>query len=245
MKTSLPQPTTITTVIKENDKVKTFVTQAKIKAYSGQFILVWLPRIAEKPFAIVDNKPLTFTVAKVGKFTKALHKLKKGNKIWFRGPFGKGVFKKKGKNHLLVGGGYGVAPLYFLAEKLLSKSKTTIIIGAKSKKELLFEKRFKKLGMKVLVTTEDGSKGRKGFATKPLEKILSEEKIGSVYACGPELMLEKVVDICKTYRVKYQVSLEAIIKCGFGVCGSCSRSGRLVCLDGPVFNRWPKNEVIK
>ncbi|HUS60121.1 MAG TPA: dihydroorotate dehydrogenase electron transfer subunit [Nevskiaceae bacterium] len=240
MKTSLPQPTTITRVVTENDKVKTFVTQAKIKAQPGQFILVWLPRIAEKPFAIVDNNPLTFTVAKVGNFTKALHKLKKGNKIWFRGPFGKGVFKKKDKNHLLVGGGYGVAPLYFLAEKLLSKSKATVIIGAKTKKELLFEKRFKKLGMKVLVTTEDGSKGRQGLATEAQEKILSEEKIGSVYACGPEPMLEKVVDICKTYRVKYQVSLEAIIKCGFGVCGSCSRGDRLVCQDGPVFSRWPK-----
>lgn len=243
MKTSLPQPITIAQVVTENDKVKTFVTQAKIKAQPGQFILVWLPKVAEKPFAVVDDKPLTLTVAKVGNFTKALHKLKKGDRIWFRGPFGKGVFKKKGKNHLLVGGGYGVAPLYFLAEKLLSKSKTTIIIGAKSKKELLFEKRFKKLGMKVLVTAEDGSKGRKGLATEAQEKILSEKKIGCVYACGPEPMLKKIVDICKTYRVRYQVSLETIIKCGFGVCGSCSRSGRLICLDGPVFSRWPKKNA--
>lgn len=242
MKISLPQPTTIIQVIKENYKVKTFITQAKIKAQPGQFIMVWLPRLAEKPFAVVDDNPLTVTVAKVGNFTRSLHKLKKGDKVWFRGPFGKGVFKKNGKNHLLVGGGYGVAPLYFLANKLLNKSKPMVIIGAKTKKELLFEKRFKNLGLKVLVTTEDGSRGKKGLATDQLEEILLGKKINCVYSCGPEPMLEKVVDICKTYNVNYQVSLEAIIKCGLGVCGSCSRGGKLICLDGPVFSKWPKDE---
>lgn len=240
MKTSLPEPTTINQVIKENGEVKTFITQAKIKARPGQFILVWLPRLAEKPFAVVDNDPLTFTVAKVGNFTRALHRLKKGDKIWFRGPFGRGIFRRKGGNHLLVGGGYGVAPLYFLAKRLLGRQNTTVIIGAKNKNEVLFEKKFKDAGLKILVTTEDGSKGKKGLATEPLEEILSKEKIDCVYACGPEPMLEKVVEICQSFKKNYQVSLEAIIKCGFGVCGSCSRGGKLVCLDGPVFTRWPE-----
>jgi len=240
MKVSLPQPTNLTKVMTENQKVKTFITQAKIKANPGQFILVWLPRLAEKPFAVVNDSPLTFTVAKVGSFTQALHKLKAGDRIWFRGPFGKGVFKKKSGNHLLVAGGYGVAPLYFLAKRLLNKQKTLVVIGAKNKKDLLFEKRFKGLDCEVLVTTEDGSWGEKGLATNLIDEILLKKRIDFVYACGPEPMLEKVVEICKKNRIKYQISLEALIKCGFGVCGSCSRAGKLICQDGPVFSRWPR-----
>ena len=240
MKTSLPQSTVITKVIRENDKVKTFITKAKIKAKPGQFVLIWLPRLAEKPFAVVNDSPLTFTVAEVGNFTTALHELKINDKVWFRGPFGKGVFQKIGKRQLLVGGGYGVAPLYFLTGKLFSKQKQLIIIGAKTKKELLFEKRFKNLGCEVLVATEDGSRGKKGLATDLMGEILLKKKIDCLYACGPEPMLKKVVDICKNYKVRYQVSLEAIIKCGFGVCGSCSRAGKLICQDGPVFTYWPE-----
>jgi len=240
MKVSLPQPTNLTKVMTENQKVKTFITQAKIKAKPGQFILVWLPRLAEKPFAVVNDSPLTFTVAKVGSFTQALHKLKAGDRIWFRGPFGKGVFKKKSGNHLLVAGGYGVAPLYFLAKRLLNKQKTLVVIGAKTKKDLLFEKKFRDLGCKVLVTTQDGSWGKKGLATDLLSEVLLKKKIDCVYACGPEPMLEKVVEICRKNRIKYQISLEALIKCGFGICGSCSREGKLICQDGPVFSQWPK-----
>lgn len=240
MKTSLPQPTSIIRVIKENYKVKTFITQAKIKARPGQFVLVWLPRATERPFAVVNDKPLTFTVAKVGVFTRALHRLKRDDKVWFRGPFGKGVFKKKGKVHLLVGGGYGVAPLYFLAKRLLNSRKKTVIIGAKNKMELLFEKRFKSLGFEVLITTENGGRGQRGLATDLLERLLLGKKIDCVYACGPEAMLEKTAEICESLGVKYQVGLEAIIKCGLGVCGSCAREGKLICYDGPVFSYWPK-----
>lgn len=240
MKISLPQPTTITRVITENYKVKTFITQAEIKARPGQFILVWLPGLAERPFAIVDDSPLTLTVSKVGNFTRALHKLKQGDKIWFRGPFGKGVFKKKGESHLLVGGGYGMAPLYFLAKRLLSKQKTTVIIGAKTKRKLLFEKRFKDLGLKVLVTTEDGSEGILGKTTDVLIELLKKRKIDQVYACGPEKMLEKVSRLCEEAKVGYQISMEAVIKCGLGICGSCARGGRLICKDGPVFSFWPE-----
>lgn len=240
MKVNLPQPTVIKKIIKENYRVKTFVTEAKIKARPGQFIMVWLPRIAERPFAVVNNNPLTFTVAKVGNFTEAIHRLKKRDKIWFRGPFGRGVFEPKNGANLLVAGGYGVAPLYFLAKKLLQKQKNSIIVGAKTRKELLFGKKFKDLKMKVFPTTEDGSYGGKGSVTHILKELLLKKKINCVYACGPELMLKKVVDICKRHKVNYQVSLEAIMKCGFGVCGSCSRGGKLVCLDGPVFKKWPK-----
>jgi len=243
MKTSLPKSVLIKKIIRENFKTKTFITNEKIKASPGQFIMVWLPGKAEKPFSITNNNPLTFTVMSVGSFTKILNKeVNPGDKIWYRGPFGKGTFKELKGKKVFVSGGCGCVPLYFLAKKLKEKRKTRVIVGAKTKKELLFVEKFKKLKLKVLVTTDDGSQGAKGQTTDSLEKILLREKIKVVYACGPEAMLKKVVDICKHYKVRYQVSLEEIIKCGFGVCGSCARSGKLICQDGPVFSKWPKND---
>lgn len=239
-KSSLPKPIIIKKIIKENFRTKSFITNEKIKAKPGQFIMVWLPRKAEKPFSVTDNNPLTFTVMSVGSFTKTLNKeIKKGDKIWYRGPFGKGVFKPVKGKKILVSGGCGCVPLYFFAKNLRRKEAIRVIVGAKTKKELLFERKFKKLGLRVIVTTDDGSKGIKGFTTDVLKEILEKEKIACVYGCGPEAMLKKTAEICDKFKTKYQLSLEALMKCGFGVCGSCSRGGKLVCLDGPVFSKWP------
>jgi len=240
-KVSLPKPVIIKKVIQENFKTKTFVTNKKIKAKPGQFIMVWLPRLAEKPFSLTDNNPLTLTVMSVGPLTKVLNsQVKIGDKIWYRGPLGRGVFKiVKGKK-IFVSGGCGCVPLYFLAKKIKNKKATRIIVGAKTKKEILFEKRFKKLGFKVILTTDDGSTGIRGLTTDVLEKILAKEKIACVYGCGPEPMLKKTAEICEQFKVKYQLSLESLMKCGLGICGSCSRGGKLVCKDGPVFSKWIK-----
>lgn len=241
-KTSLPKAITVKKIIQENFRTKTFVTSGKVKAKPGQFIMVWLPRKAEKPFSITYNNPLTFTVMTVGPFTKTLNsEIKKGDKIWYRGPFGKGIFRPQRGKKILVSGGCGCVPLYFFAKKMGNKKATRVIIGAKTKKELLFVNHFKKLGFKVFITTDDGSQGTKGFTTDLLKSILKQKKINCVYSCGPEVMLKKIALICEDFKVKYQLSLEALIKCGFGVCGSCALpNGKLVCLDGPVFDKWPK-----
>lgn len=244
MKISFPQPAIIKKIIKENFRTKTFVTDQKIKAKPGQFIMIWLPKKTEKPFSLMNDNPLTFTVMSVGLFTKSLNtKIKKGDKIWYRGPFGRGVFKNiKGKK-IIVSGGCGCILLYFLSKQIKNKKITRIIVGAKTKKELLFHQRFKRLGFKTIITTDDGSAGKKGLTTDILEKILQQEKISCVYGCGPEPMLKKVAKICEENKTKYQISLESIIKCGFGVCGNCVLpNGELVCLDGPVFDTWPKDD---
>jgi len=241
MKTSLPKVLTIKKVISENFRTKTFVTDKKINARPGQFIMVWLPGKAEKPFSLTNNDPLTFTVMSVGNFSKTLNnQIKAGNKVWFRGPFGKGVFKSAPGKKVLVNGGCGCVPLYYLVKMIKDKKSCRVIVGGKTKKELLFDKRFKKLGLKVIITTDDGSEGLKGFTIDALEKILAKEKISCVYACGPKIMLRKVAEMCDKFKVKYQISLEAIMKCGFGICGSCSCGGKLVCEDGPVFTKWPE-----
>jgi len=239
-KTSLPIPVTVKKIIKENFKTKSFVLDSKIKALPGQFIMVWLPEIAEKPFSITNISPFTITIMTAGKFTKHMNeKVKKGDTIWFRGPFGKGIFKQVKGRKILVSGGCGCVPLYFFAKTLKNKKSVQVIVGAKTKKELLFVKKFKDLGLNVQTTTDDGTAGKKGYTTEELKRVLNTEKINCVYACGPEVMLSKIAHICKEKNVKYQISLEALMKCGFGVCGSCSIGGKLVCKDGPVFTKWP------
>ena len=107
-KTSLPKPITIKKIIQENFRTKTFVTDEKITAQPGQFVMLWLPRIAEKPFSVVNDNPLTFTALSVGSFTKTLNsKIEKNDKIWYRGPFGKGTFKIVKDKKILAAGGCG------------------------------------------------------------------------------------------------------------------------------------------
>lgn len=233
----LPKLVKIKKIIKENQKVKTFIFEERVKTTPGQYLMIWLPGIGEKPFSIVNPDPLTIIVARVGPFSAALHKLTPGKKLGYRGPIGQG-FKITGKNILLMGGGYGVAPLYFLAQEAVRKKKKVfVILGAKKKGELLYEKKFKKLGVKVFITTEDGSCGRKGLATDIGEEIIKKEKIDMVYSCGPEKMMVALGKICQYLKVPCFLSVERFMKCGgLGICGQCEINGVLVCRKGPVFN---------
>jgi dihydroorotate dehydrogenase electron transfer subunit len=235
MKNGLPRPTKIAKVIEENTKVKTFILEAAVEAATGQFIMVWLPRVDEKPFSLVDANPVTITVARVGPFTEKLHQLKIGDRIWFRGPLGHG-FELKGEHLLLIGGGYGVAPLAFLAQRAVgSGRRVTAVIGAQSRAGLVFPERFAELGCSVVLATEDGSAGARGLATDVAELLLKPGEVDAVYACGPEAMLNRVLELCRGYGLSCQLSLEKYMRCGLGVCGSCQREGMLVCRDGPVF----------
>jgi len=235
MKGDLPRSTRIAKVIEENAKVKTFVLEAAVEADPGQFIMVWLPRVDEKPFSLVDADPLTITVAKVGPFTERMHRLTAGDRVWFRGPLGQG-FALKGERILLIGGGYGVAPLAFLARRAIEAGwRVTVVIGARSEADLLFPQRFAELGCSVILATEDGSAGVRGLATEVAESLLERGEVDAVYACGPEAMLNRVLELCRAHGLSCQLSLEEYMRCGLGVCGSCRRGGMLVCRDGPVF----------
>jgi dihydroorotate dehydrogenase electron transfer subunit len=235
MKSGLPQPAEIAKVIEENAKVKTFVLEAAVEAAPGQFIMVWLPRVDEKPFSLVDADPVTIAVARVGPFTEKLHQLRIDDRIWFRGPLGQG-FELKGEHILLIGGGYGVAPLAFLAQRAVGTGRrVTTVIGAQSRADLVFPERFAELGCSVVLATEDGSAGARGLATDVAESLLDQGEVDTVYACGPEAMLNRVLELCRAHRLSCQLSLEKYMRCGLGVCGSCQREGMLICHDGPVF----------
>ena len=229
-------------VIAESPSVKSFYLKdpGTNPPRPGQFVMVWSPGQEEVPMSVSDsgNGFIRISVAKKGPTTAELHKLKSGGTLLVRGPFGNG-FSLNGKSFLIVGGGYGVAPLIYAA-KALSKAKKrcTFLVGAKTKSELLFIKEARGAGAKVHVATEDGSAGHEGMVTELLEPTLEKENFDSILTCGPEPMLYEVVGRGVKRKIQAQASLERYIKCGFGICGSCILDpiGLRVCADGPVFD---------
>jgi len=227
----------------ESPTVKTFTFQDKIcgKAEPGQFVMVWIPGVDEIPTSLsttTSNGLTSITVAEVGEATKALHQRKRGDALGIRGPYGNGFTLNSG-NIMMVGGGTGMVPLMPLAEKLVKlATKLTFLLGAKTRDELLFLDRINqtlsKVNAEMVATTEDGSYGLKGVVTDQAEKRLAEEKFDMVYACGPEQMMHKMFLLAERYHTPLQASLERIMRCAMGLCGSCVIGKLRVCKDGPV-----------
>jgi len=231
----LPRVVSVTQIVPENPYTKTFVLDDAIPhATPGQFIMLWIPGLDEKPFAIVAPEPLTVTVAAVGPFSRALHAMDIGAQVGWRGPFGHGFDLNGTGDALLIGGGYGIAALYFAARKLRERSNAIIVaIGGRAEQDLLFEERLNALGIRILVATEDGSRGARGLVTAATQDALDHAK--RILACGPEAMLVAVMRLALARNIPAQLSVERYMKCGFGICGQCTLSGKLVCIDGPVF----------
>lgn len=201
----------------------------------------------------------------VGKGTELLSKKRAGEELDIIGPLGNGFTLPRNTHDarrmtILIAGGIGVAPLFALAEELVSSPQSMIhrknmghhaLIGACKKEHILCEKEFKKLGYKVMVTTENGSCGKKGMITEPLKFLLStmDCRLWTIYACGPTAMLKTVAQIAGARHIPCQVSLEERMACGVGACLGCpvkvktqyailntQYEYRMVCKDGPVFN---------
>jgi dihydroorotate dehydrogenase electron transfer subunit len=232
---------------KENPKTVSFELEAEMEAAPGQFAMLWLPGIDEKPFSISGTDPLMFTISRVGPFSEALLGREVGDTLWVRGPFGKGFAVQPGRT-LLVGGGYGAAPLHYLARALQAEERgasgngagartagVEAALGARTSKELLFVERFRRLGVEVHAATEDGSEGLRGRVTEVVAPLLASGRFDRLCACGPEGMLESLEGLCREARVPAELSFESYMRCGVGICGSCEHESRLVCMDGPVF----------
>ncbi|MGA2478063.1 MAG: dihydroorotate dehydrogenase electron transfer subunit [Spirochaetia bacterium] len=233
---SLHRAARVVEKVQENAATITFVLDAAMEAAPGQFAMLWLPGIDEKPFSIAGADPLTFTVSRVGPFSEMLHALAPGDTLWVRGPFGRG-YQAGARKALLVGGGYGAAPLHFLSRELLREGAAVeAALGARSADGLLFADRFAALGVPLHLATEDGSRGMRGRVTDAVSPLLASGRFDELFACGPEGMLESLAALCRAAGVPAQLSYEAYMRCGLGVCGACEHDGRLVCLDGPVFH---------
>jgi len=215
------------------------------EAIPGQFVMVWIPSLDEIPMSVFyhsSSNDVSITVEKVGQATEALCQLKISDQIGIRGPFGNGFsFAEKG-SALIVGGGTGLIPLAFVGEKLAKcPVKITFLAGAKTKDKLLFQDEVKSLtrttGGRMIVTTDDGSCGLRCLVTEPVEKLLAKEQFDMIYTCGPEPMMHKMFLLSEQHNFPLQASLERLMRCAVGMCGSCVLGGFRVCRDGPVFTR--------
>jgi len=247
MSKTLPTTLAIKEIIPEGEGLKTFVFESELEFQPGQFVMLWLPRVDEKPFGLWRHADGEFriTVSAVGNFSKKVHELKVGDKVGIRGPFGRGFTVPEKKKIALVGGGFGTAPLLGLAHAA-QNCDITFIIGARAKDLLFGDDHAKNFG-DVLLSTDDGSCGEKCFNTQLLEKLLAEKEIDAVYSCGPELMMKRVAEICEGRNIPCELSMERYMKCGFGVCGSCAMddTGFCVCQDGPVIEGEKALEIVE
>lgn len=206
--------------------------------------MVWLPRFDEKPFSLVNANPVTLMITDVGPFSHLMHTQTVGANVWLRGPFGQGYIVPSTQKRLaLIGGGYGVAPLYWLAQHQLATADTIdVIIGARTAVDLLYVERFQalaqtaKLAAKLTIhlTTEDGSQGTQGRVTDALRPLLQEAALDGIYACGPHRMLSALERLGQQHHVPCQLSWESYMRCGIGICGACEHEDKVLCLDGPV-----------
>ncbi len=228
-----PEIVRIAETKKETENIKTFRFKYNKKVRPGQFFMVWISGVDEIPMSVsyTDNFK-GITVEQVGEATKALFKMKKGDKIGIRGPYGNGFKTPKGKV-LFVAGGTGIIPVASLIEKIKKKN-AVVVFGAKTKKKLFFMDRIKK--SKLLISTDNGSFGYHGFASELVEEALRKEKFNSIITCGPEKMMKKILDLGIKHKIPVQASLERFMKCGIGICDSCAINGYHVCKDGPVFD---------
>ncbi len=231
-KTDIPKLMEISDVVHEGKAQKSFFFKHRLNCKPGQFVMVWVPNIDEKPMAVsyCSKNEFAFTSQAIGKWTSALDKFKKGDKLGIRGPYGNSFSIKN--NACIVAGGVGMASVSTLIDVLMNP---VIIYGARTKGQLIYLNRYK--NKKMLITTDDGSYGKKGFTTDILkDELYKNKKIRIVYTCGPEIMMKKVFDICQKHKVECEASVERMMKCGFGICGACMCDDKIVCMEGPIFN---------
>ena len=234
-------------------------------AKPGQFVQILCADgscdpLLPRPFSFLNAKGDVFSILyhTVGQGTEFLSKRTKGSVLNVLGPLGNGfdISSESGvrssETKILVGGGVGIPPLYHLAKTILRNKSITkenlhVFLGARNKSLLLCEKEFKKLGVNLLVATNDGSKGLKGFVTSLLISFLrtpNSQLRTRIYTCGPTAMLKAVSDISVKAKAACEVSVEVPMACGFGACLGCAIKVKknekehrfaIACTEGPVF----------
>ncbi|MGQ9812794.1 MAG: dihydroorotate dehydrogenase electron transfer subunit [Dissulfurimicrobium sp.] len=199
--------------------------------------------LLHRPFSIFDAKDtgeVLFLYKIMGRGTNILSQKKKGDFLNAIGPLGRGFRLDSSEHHILAGGGMGAAPLHFLAKRL--SDTFSVILGAKTKDEILpVITAFETSARRLMIATEDGSLGEKGLVTTILEKELESSAGGLVHVCGPWPMMNAVHNLAVKFNKTCEVSLEARMACGMGVCLGCAVKkiigGYLhVCKDGPVMD---------
>lgn len=255
-------PEIVKSKLVKKEYLKSDIVRFKVEAKSiverakpGNFIEI---RVSEttvpflrRPISIYnlnkDEGTLEFIFQIKGEGTKLLSKKEEGDLIDIIGPLGMGTFKINNYEKIaVIGGGIGVFPLYELSKEVKKEEReVSIYLGFRNKDYVVLEQEFKDVSDKLIITTDDGSYGIKGFAINELEKDLKNKKIDCIYACGPLPMLRAVKKLAMEKNIPCQISLEERMGCGIGVCLGCAvKTARSsdenpqyfhVCKGGPVF----------
>lgn len=214
---------------------------------AGNFVVLRIHERGERiPLTIADadrkKGTITLLFQKIGKTTEELGRLKKGQEIKdVVGPLGHATPIKRYGHCVLVGGGIGSATLFPILKALKEKrNKVTVILGARNKELLVWEDKFSEYANNMLLTTDDGSSGRKGLVTEALKEVIEKDGAKIVLAVGPIRMMQAVSELTKPYGVKTLVSLNPVMVEGTGMCGACRVSiageTKFACVEGPEFD---------
>ena len=215
----------------------------------GQFVIISLNNeYGERiPLTIAGADPnrgtITLVWQRVGKTTAEMADLKQGDEIVnVAGPLGRPTHIENFGSVVCVGGGIGNAPLLPITMALKEAgNKITSILGARTKELLILEDEFAQTSDELIITTDDGSHGRKALVTEPLEELCKrEDKPDQAFVIGPAIMMKFCCDVTKRFEVPTQVSLNTIMVDGTGMCGGCrieyDNRPKFVCVDGPEFD---------
>jgi dihydroorotate dehydrogenase electron transfer subunit len=258
-------------VARDTYRVRLMCPEIACKILPGQFVMIRLAGgndpILGRAFALydvvadADGKPhdVDIVYLVVGKMTRLLASVESGAKLEIWGPLGNGFPVEKTEHLVMVAGGIGQTPFLALAREYLGlhqygnpprsvpkAKKVTLCYGARSAEYLAGVSDFKRIGVDVRLSTDDGSAGHRGLVTELIEPVIETSEDGCrIVCCGPEPMLEATAKIAGRLGIECQVSLETPMACGIGICFSCAakiRDGkggwdyRRTCVEGPVFN---------
>jgi dihydroorotate dehydrogenase electron transfer subunit len=216
-------------------------------AKPGQYIMLWVFGVDEVPMSLSllgSDNLCGVTVERVGEATNALHRLKKGDSVGIRGPFGNS-FTLTGRRCMFVAGGVGLAPLLPLAEQLCKLNKDIFLVyGGRTKSALFGLNRIRTIfGKNLTVVTEDGTLGITGLCTTVAAQMLEDKHFDMIYTCGPEPMMRTLFELTEQIGIPIEACVERIIKCSVGLCGSCMIGRYRVCKNGLILSSEQLREV--
>jgi len=222
--------------------------EVALSVQPGQFIILMITEKGERiPLTVADfdrERGLIRIVFQiVGKTSEELSTLEEGDELYsFIGPLGKKTDIENYGTVITVGGGTGIACIHPIARALKETGNKVIsIIGARNKDLIIMEEELKLASSELIITTDDGSYGRKGFVTQVLKEILDQDQnIKKIWTIGPAIMMKVTCETTKPYQVDTIVSLNSVMVDGTGMCGSCrvtiGGETKFVCTDGPEFD---------
>ncbi len=272
----IPVLTTIKSIVRENEvnDIKTFEfvfnneeDYKKFDYVAGQFAELSVFGVGECPIGIASSPTeigsIKFTVKKAGEVTTALHNLEVGDIVGIRGPLGNGwpVEEMKGKNIVIIGGGFAFSTLRSLTifasheDNRKNYGDITVIYGNRESGEVLYRDILKEWekrdDINVVLTIDREQEGwtrKVGFVAPIVKEVSPSPENAVAIVCGPPIMIKTTIDVLKELKFSDEqilLSLEMRMKCGIGKCGRCNVGNKFVCLDGPVFSQAELNKLPK